>query len=316
MMKFLKKYGSFTIANLSRNVLICCVLIVFGSCYKTRTGETEIGSIGTTQEIRTGWHKVIVKIDLAGDKMDICGICFSDKTQMPTINDKTAVLDENGCVNLDNLEDATTYFWRTFIKKGDAVAYSETQSFKTLQYPLVAMNPIDSTCNTVTFSLTVAGNTGYTYKETGIFTTAKNDCLDGKEFTMTIGLDEFNKNYSTSAYIKNSIDEVAHGGTVNFTTKPRRYPSVVTQPAIMEDSVRYFVGEISDDGCPSYTEKGLCFSIYEKIENGSEKTLVPGVGIVTFYATAPSWFGTGHYYSAYAKQLDTIIYGHPKRFTP
>ena len=297
-------------------ILLCLLTIVFGSCYKTHTSETELGNTGTAQGVSAGWYKAIIKIDVTKDNLDNFGICFSDKTQLPTIDDKTVSVDENGNAVLDNLVATTTYYWRTFIQKGDVIAYSEPKSFKTLQYPTVAMNPIDSTCNTATFNLTITGNTGYTYTETGIYSTAKNDCLDGKEFTITIRLEEFNKNYATSAYIKNSVGETAYGEMVSFTTKPRRLPVVVTQPSIVTDTIHYFVGEITDDGCPSYTEKGICFSPYEQIADASEKTLVPGEGIVTFSVCAPTWFRSGHFYRTYAIQLDTVVYGLPRCFIP
>jgi hypothetical protein len=113
-------------------ILIIVFAACFWGCEKNYTTETEIGRMESSFTIYL--DDEYMGVGLPNAKLVDKGVCYSEKNATPTINDHVTYItdwsnDGTYMVKPDHLQEGSTYFYRTFIQKEDAIVYGEVQSF-------------------------------------------------------------------------------------------------------------------------------------------------------------------------------------------
>jgi len=116
-----------------------------GEIIEAQTYDYGDNDIGYSVRVLCNHYAYLENLTSQDDCLDFIGICYS-KMSSPTLNDEiikfnkshfNLVLDHNDYVSgmysgyFGYLQNSTTYYWRAVIRKGNAVAYSEVQSFTT-----------------------------------------------------------------------------------------------------------------------------------------------------------------------------------------
>ena len=229
------------------------LLIVFAVCFccceRDTITETEIGKIASTFLIYLGDE--YVGVDLYEMELVDKGICYSEKTATPTINDNRTDIpycsnDGTYIVKLDHVKEGVTYAYRVFIKKEDAVVYGEVKSFtmaKTAQGWLQKANfPGSERRHAVGFSIGSKGYIGLgsdissdNFKDFWEYNPFFNSWTQKASFEphtrgQVTGFSIGNKGYIVNSYNENNFWEFEP--VTNRWTKKADFPGLVRAAAV------------------------------------------------------------------------------------
>ena len=318
------------------------LIIIFAgflfSCQKNEKQETETGKIETAENNTIGGNYAELKVSFKTfgevynkgiDEIESAGVCYSENTP-PTLNDSVHYLNVVSqyeySVKLEDLKDATTYYWRAFIQKADITVYSEVKSFTTKKLATVATlaaSTITGTSATLGGNIITIGDPAYTSK--GIcYATTENPATSNSTVTVTgsgtgnytgtaTGLSP-NTTYYFRAYAMSSIG-TAYGEQMSFTTTPE-LPAVTTNSASnITNTSATLGGNITNAGSPAYTERGICYSTSQNPTTDNTKVVIAGSGTGN-YTTNVSGLtqNTTYYVRAYAINSAGTAYGEQMSF--
>lgn len=262
------------------------------------------------------------------------GICWSDKTATPTINnDHTEEVAAAGHFTsvMIGLERSTTYYVRAYAINEKGTNYGETKTFTTLSgLPIVTTSNItDVKASSAQGGGNVTSNGGYTITARGICWSSASstptiednhtsEVADNGVFSSLMTGLEANTTYYARAYAKNEIG-IAYGESVSFTTN-NGLPSVETvDPGenITSSSIGA-VGNVTDDGGYGVTARGFVYNTlpYPTLANGNNIESGSGVGYFSANITGITPTKNTYYIRAYATNAQGTTYGDQVVITP
>ncbi len=258
------------------------------------------------------------------------GIVYSTN-QNPTVADSKVTngsgLGEFTC-NLINLQDATTYYARSYATNERGTAYGNEVSFTTKgkTTPTVTTNtPSEITYTQAMIQGSVSDDGGVTVTEKGIcYSTSPNPTIDNNKRTNGSGTGTITcvfsalqdgTMYYARAYAINALG-VGYGNEVSFTTMAYEVPQItIANPTKYSVSTAIIDCEVTFGGGLEVTERGVCYSITsnptysnDKVQNGS------GLGAYSCELSNLSE-NTTYYVRAYAKNTEGIGYSREVSFT-
>ena len=243
---------------------------------------------------------------------------YVDKSQSSTIN-----------VTVNELAIGTKYYFRSYIKDGEYLAYSNTNSFIPHSVPSISTIQV----NNIDYYSAYSG--GYNISSNGLDVISKGivwsktinptvgssyikslDISDEKEFTCQLTDLDPGTTYYVRAFATNS-DGTGYGEEFSFATIALKRPTISTDSIwdITSSSVKAS-GTVISDGGTSVTERGIVLGTSHNptVESGSKSTSGNGLGGFTcsFSELSP---GTTYYVRAYAINSVGVEYGGENSFT-
>ena len=262
------------------------------------------------------------------------GICWSDKTATPTINnDHTEEVATTGHFTsmMIGLERNTTYYVRAYAVNEKGTNYGETKTFTTLNgMPVVTTAEVTNVkATTATCGGNVTNNGGYAITARGVCWSHSSstptiednhtsEVADNGAFSSSMTGLEAGTTYYVRAYATNEVG-TAYGESVMFATK-NGLPTVETTPVgdnITGSSI-ITGGNVIDDGGFSVTARGVVYGTvpYPTIENNSYTTEGHGMGYYGSSITGISVSSNTYYIRAYATNEKGTSYGEQEVVTP
>lgn len=262
------------------------------------------------------------------------GICWSDKTATPTINnDHTEEVATTGHFTsmMIGLERSTIYYVRAYAVNEKGTNYGETKNFTTLSgLPTVTTAQVTNIkTTTATCGGNVTSNGGYTITVRGICWSSisstptiddshTSEVADNGVFSSLMTSLEANTTYYVRAYATNEVG-TAYGESVIFTSG-NGLPIVETiDPGenITSSSIGA-VGNVIDDGGYEVIARGFVYSTlpYPTLTNGSNIESGNGVGYFSANITGVSPAQNTYYIRAYATNSQGTTYGEQVEITP
>ncbi len=251
-----------------------------------------------------------------GNSISTRGICYSSTTTSPTTNDsKVTSSGSTGTftVTLENLTPGNIYYYRAYAKNSKGTTYGEVKSFTAPAIATVSNWGVTSYTNT---SATLVGNVTSTGNNS--YVTINNRYIDVRTAAYPNGsfvtygtatgsgsgyysVDVSGLTAGTTYYMVANINQTITIGGVSKTINvfapssesftPGTKPSVTTTSAtyLGDDKVQMrakLVGNVSNTGAPTYTEKGFVWSY---------TTSTPTVGGSGCYTVTVSGTSTGSF---------------------
>ncbi len=255
------------------------------------------------------------------------GICWSDKSATPTINnDHTEEVAATGKFSslMIGLEPNKTYYVRAYATNARGTNYGEAKIFTTLSgMPIVTTSPVSEIKATSALGAgNVIDNGGFPIMARGVCwsstsstptidDTHTNEVADNGAFTSLITNLEANTTYYVRAYASNEMGS-SYGESVIFTT-PDGLPSVITTEIgeNLTQTTAISGGQVIDDGGFAIIERGVCWSTlpYPNISD-NKTTDGTGTGYYSSTITGINLSGSNTYYiRAYATNSNGTAYG-------
>ena len=262
------------------------------------------------------------------------GICWSDKTATPTINnDHTEEVATTGHFTsmMIGLERNTNYYVRAYAVNEKGTNYGETKIFTTLNgMPVVTTAEVTNVkATTATCGGNVTNNGGYAITARGVCWSHSSstptiednhtsEVADNGAFSSSMTGLEAGTTYYVRAYATNEVG-TAYGESVTFKTD-WGLPSVVTiDPGenITSSSIGA-AGNVTDDGGFEVTVRGFVYSTapYPSLYDGVNIEAGSGVGYFSANITGITPTQTTYYIRAYATNERGTRYGEQVVITP
>ena len=243
-------------------------------------------------------------------------------------NSKLTANQKDFYLDLTELENGKTYYYRTFAQTNSGIVYGEELSFNTLGYntPSLTTKLVTSIgTNSAVSGGEITSDGGLAITEKGVCwstitnsTIADNKSMEGAgtdSFTSKLDGLEDGVTYYVRAYATNSKG-TSYGNEVSFTTFAFYKPTLTTN-SISSIYVSGAVsgGVISSDGGASITAKGICWTTTSNPTIISNKTN-DGSGSLSFTSQLSGLQeGTKYYVRAYATNAKGTSYGNEVSFT-
>lgn len=255
------------------------------------------------------------------------GICWSQNSNPTVRNNKTNNGSGTGSytTNIENLNQGTTYYYRSFAITSSDTIYGNEESFTTLAPPSISnLQVSEITSNSAHLSAEVTNDGNSTVTERGFcYSTNQNPDISKNKISSGSGVGTFNtsvsnlrsgQTYYVKSFATNSIGTV-YGEQVAFTTNSipptvstNNYSDLTTNSVVIS-------GNVSDDGGANVTERGICYSTAQNPDYNSAK-IQSGSGLGTFSASINNLNPATTYYArAYALNTSGISYGSEISFT-
>lgn len=273
--------------------------------------DSSISSVNTLEvsNIGTSYATLNAKIiNIGNPKYSERGFVYS-LSQNPNVTENiqriSCPINENpeySC-KIENLQIMKTYYVRSYIIQDGETRYGNTLSFTTSQQKTVVTTsaPTGVGANTATLNgtITIAGIPSFTEKGFCYSNTNSTpDISDNKRsvsgslagaFSLTLNTLEYPSTYYVRAYAIQG-GGVVYGNTISFSTSGQT--AVLSTSAVTDIYASHatFNGKILDEGNPSYSERGFCYSRY-------------GIPTISSYKVVANGSGTGNY-SAQVNNLD------------
>ena len=262
------------------------------------------------------------------------GICWSDMTATPTINnDHTEEVATTGKFSsmMINLKRNTTYYVRAYAINEKGVGYGATKTFTTLNgLPTVTTSEVTDVKTTSALGGgNVTSNGGYVITARGlcwsnssstptVSDSHTNEVADMGTFTSLMTNLAANTTYYVRAYATNEVG-TSYGASVTFTTG-NGLPTVVTldpDENITSTSITA-IGNVTDDGGFAITRRGFVYSTLPYPTLGNSSNIESGSGTGYFSATISNVSPTEntYYIRAYATNMQGTAYGDQITVTP
>jgi hypothetical protein len=324
-----------------------CLIMISLSCVKERINSEEYKFNTTIDDISNNHVVVSSSINYNFDSrigfsynnvLLNVGVCWS-KSNNPTIKDDKLLFDDvEGYSNsfytiIDDLDEDTEYFLRTFAENELGIFYDTVISFKTYGSEVIVTTvPITS----ISSNSAISGGmiNGYIIDEI----TAKGVCysqnanptIDNSMFTNDgTGNDDYSSSlnnlessttYFVRAYIQYN-DTILYGNELSFTTTlPQIIINTLTPWGIgFEDMDIYFAkaisgGLISYEGNEEIIARGVCYSTNSN-PTLSDNHTTNGTGVGEFHSHMHYLtLGVTYYVRAYATTNTGTVYGDVKSF--
>ena len=243
-------------------------------------------------------------------------------------NSKLIATQKDFYLDLTELENGKTYYYRTFAQTNLGVAYGEELSFNTLGYntPSLTTKLVTSIgTNSAVSGGEITSEGGLAITEKGVCwsttttpTIANNKSMEGAgtdSYTSKLDGLEDGVTYYLRAYATNSKG-TSYGNEVSFTTFAIYKPTLTTN-SISNISATGAIsgGVISSDGGASITAKGVCWSTTSNPTITSNKTN-EGSGVESFTSQMTGLQeGVIYYVRAYATNTKGTSYGNEVSFS-
>ena len=256
------------------------------------------------------------------------GVCWSDKTATPTIDDAhTSEVATTGHFTslMIGLERNTSYYVRAYAVNERGTNYGEAKVFTTLTgLPTVTTSQVTNIkASTATCGGNVTDNGGYAITARGVCWSKTSstptiqdshtsEVADNGAFTSLMTNLEPATTYYIRAYATNEAG-TSYGNAVTFTSGDG-LPTLSTTDVMEEniiDSTILTGGQITDDGGYTITNRGICWSFFPYPSISDSKT-TDGQGVGFFSSTIANVdFGnnTSLYIRAYATNTNGTAYG-------
>ena len=247
---------------------------------------------------------------------------ISSENSKLTANQKDFYLD------LTELENGKTYYYRTFVQTNLGVAYGEELSFNTLGYNMPSLTTKLVTSigtNTAISGGEITSVGGLAITEKGVcWSTAINPTIADNKTMEGAGTDSYTSKligledgvtYYVRAYATN-FKGTSYGNEVSFTTFASYKPTLTTNSITsISASDAISGGVISSDGGAPITAKGICWSTTNNPTITGNKTN-DGTGSVSFTSQLSGLQeGAKYYVRAYATNSKGTSYGNEVSFT-
>ena len=231
---------------------------------------------------------------------------------------------------IDGLADETTYYVRYQISnRWVSLIAEEISEFQTtpVTTPTVTTNqPKEIMHNSAILGGQIVDNGGLTITDCGVVystnpnPTTKEDSnvsSDSELGNFTCNLTDLQEGatYYVRAYAINAKG-TSYGEEVSFTTKTKTIPTVTTNtPSEITYTQAMIQGAVTDDGCVTITEKGICYSTSPNpTVDSNKRTNGSGTGTITcVFSNLQD--GTTYYARAYAINALGVGYGNEVSFT-
>jgi uncharacterized protein (TIGR02145 family) len=243
-------------------------------------------------------------------------------------NSKLIATQKDFYLDLTELENGKTYYYRTFVQTNLGIVYGEEMSFNTLGYntPSLTTKLVTNIgTNTAMSGGEITSDGGVSITEKGVCwstttnpTIADNKSMEGAgtdSYTSKLDGLEDGVTYYVRAYATNSKG-TSYGNEVSFTTFAFYKPTLKTN-SITNISANGAVsgGVISSDGGAPITAKGICWSTTSNPTITGNKTN-DGTGSVSFTSQLSGLQeGAKYYVRAYATNSKGTSYGNEVSFT-
>ena len=243
-------------------------------------------------------------------------------------NSKLIATQKDFYLDLTELENGKTYYYRTFAQTNSGIVYGEELSFNTLGYntPSLTTKLVTSIgTNTAMSGGEITSDGGLSITEKGVcWSTNTNPSIADNKTMEGAGTDSYTSKldgledgvtYYVRAYATNSKG-TNYGNEVSFTTFALYKPTLTTN-SITNISATGAIsgGVISSDGGTSITAKGICWSTTSNPTITSNKTN-DGSGSLSFKSQLSGLQeGTKYYVRAYATNSKGTSYGNELNFT-
>ena len=305
-------------------------LLIINSCQKdieapinTTVSVTDNVVPGGIDATISGTIKCLVTIT----RIELC-IDIAEDMPNPTKYD-IETTNKSFSLNISNLNDATTYYYKYKVYTPVDEKELEVRSFTTLPttIPTVTTNNVSSiTTNRAVCggNVTDAGNLTVTAR--GVcWSTSPNPTIDNSKTTDGSGTGTFTSNiiglltenttYYIRAYATNSKG-TAYGEERSFTTLQSFLPTVTTNN-VSSITINSAVcgGNVTNAGNLTVTARGVCWSTSPNPKISNSKT-TDGRGVGAFNSNITGLReGTTYYVRAYATNSKGTAYGEEKSFT-
>ena len=260
------------------------------------------------------------------------GICYST-SENPTKENSPFITSGKGIgsfsVNLTNLTDSTTYYYRAYAINKKGISYGEQVSFMTKGYKLPTVNttPISAIeYHTAKGGGNITEDGGAEVTERGIcYSTSENPTKEMSKvvhsgrgtgsFTINLTTLSDSTTYYVRAYAINKKG-ISYGEQVSFMTKGYKLPTVTTiKPTNISYTSATVGGNVGTDGDPETTERGICYSTSENPTLENSPFITSGKGTGSFSVNLEDLTdSTTYYVRAYAINKKGVAYGDEQSF--
>ena len=262
------------------------------------------------------------------------GVCYSANTQPPTIAHEKMNIEGTGTGNfsktVNDLTANTKYYVRAYATNEEGTAYGEQKEFTTGGTP-----PVLTTNDVTVFTSTTATLGGYitfegapAYSECGVCyaTTQNPTTYNNKTIVAGTGTGNFTADvtgltaetmYYVRAYAINAEGTFYGDPQTSFTTK-KIMPTLTTLPASnITTTSASLGGNITYEGYPAYTERGVCYALTEEPTINNDKKAMAGAGKTGSFSEVVTGLTEGkiYYVRAYATSPLDTEYGAQQNFT-
>ncbi len=315
----------------NRFILILIAIVAFAGCTDLLrfTGITT----GIATEIGPNQAKVSATIDDLSDKPhQQYGFCYGTSTN-PTLDDlfiDLGVANSLGSysASLTRLQPGADYYFRAFIKDGDAVIYGKSVLFSTLTAPLPSVSISEASAITYKSAVLkgkiISGNGDSVTVSGFCYNTATNPTINNNVLINSSGLREFTDTLtglqsSTKYYVRffgTNNAGTGYSEPIEFTTGAFARPEVATDSVNKVFDVQAeMYGHLSSAGQGPVIEMGFCYGINADPTVNDKKTSVEIVN-GSFHATITGLTNNTQYnVRAYAINDGGISYGETVSFT-
>lgn len=229
--------------------------------------------------------------------------------------------------DINGLSSNITYYVKSYIVQNGNTIYGNTVSFSTSQQATVfstsAVTQIGA--SSAIFNATISNEGTPSYTERG-FCYSKNSTptiSDNKKRVSGTGVGDFSiqvtdLDYPMAYYVRAYViqnDEVIYANIVKFTTETRNVKISTSAVTNVSYNSATFNGVITDEGLPTYTEKGFCYSKNSTPTISDNKKKVSGTGTGDYSIQVSDLeYPKTYYVRAYAIQNDEVIYANVVKF--
>lgn len=230
--------------------------------------------------------------------------------------------------NVSGLTPYSSYYVRAYAINDIGVEYGNDIAFSTGSLPTEvstsAPTNVSATAATLHATITVEGSPAYTergfcYNTAGDPTISHNKIVVSGSGTGTYSTNVSNLSYPATYHVKAYAiqnGQPIYGNEVSFSTSMTSTQVQTSAVSNILATSATFNGSITNEGSPSYTEKGFCYSTSPNPTISNIKKVVTGSGSGNYSCNVTNLeYQTTYYVSAYAIQDGQPVYGTVVNFT-